>query len=213
MQIFSALIAFFVGLLGPLFNNSVSELPIVTRQPITQQEEPDVKTSFLLELLNEIPKEYFPYYSEAWDTDEYESLASTDRETLVETLDEQNYYMEFKTEVKSGGFARSGEMAVYLRDDGSYFVALYGGPVVSIFDYRELLFIEKKNGVWTDITSEVFPKLDINQLLIDKYGNEVENNPHWATFKLPQHGTTITLVENGELLKEFIYTNGKFEQK
>ncbi|HEX8735723.1 MAG TPA: hypothetical protein VF721_10395 [Pyrinomonadaceae bacterium] len=95
------------------------------------------------------------------------------------------------------------EMALFKRGDGSYLIGFYtegeGGPE----DVPWCVFLDYKNGKWTDVSRAVVPNYDAVKRI----------------YQLPRRGTTIEVFqkdENGEgfyrgkKLYDLIWQNGKF---
>lgn len=120
----------------------------------------------------------------------------------LDVEDTANGYMRGAGDAAQEGF----EMALFKRANGTYLVAFYTFGEGGVEDTPWCVFLDYKNGKWTDVSRAVVPNYNAQ-----KYA-----------YELPQQGTTIEVFqkdENGEdfykgkKLYDLIWQNGKFTVK
>ncbi len=181
-----------------------------TPESKAQEEVAKPKEIDLLKLLDAIPTQY------VWRG----GLKKED--LMVDVNDPENYYLSF-TSFDIEGF---GTLAVFLDDQGGQTVAISTtgcGPICG----QDLYFLREKDGVWIDVTGEVFPKLSDEDsakkadevLAIRHAAGLVPEEDYFAPlYVLPQQGTTIDLIDQYDdiygpelgVLFHFKWKNGVF---
>ncbi|GEM_PF-2051446 len=136
------------------------------------------------------------------------------RRSIIETEDIKNGYLNL------GRYSEGwGEVAIFKKKNGTYIVGVAEsvcGPgcdgTVKFFTYQ--------NSKWTDVTDEVFPTLNENEIksAFENAGAEYDASGNY--FLLPRVGRTVKMacnlcVEDKEetLLMEFAWNGERFEKK
>ena len=121
---------------------------------------------------------------------------------LGEVVDIKNGY------IKGGCDGAQGciEMAIFKRPDGSYLTG-----IATSFEMMEAnYFLDYKNGVWTDVSTQVVPEFSKkNMYIIPHTGTTVEV----FAKKIIEQGEDYEASEKGAKLYELEWKNGKFQSK
>ena len=148
---------------------------------------------------------------------------SKDRRKLIKTLDVANGYLYLSGETAMPEWEGWAEMALFKKTTGAYLVGVVDGSCATMC-YSGVIFLEYKNGKWTDVTKTVIPKIT-DKMTLDRYkqihpdSDEYNaQNPPFINYELPQRGTTVKVNANeagadNTLLFELAWNGAKFELK
>ena len=131
-------------------------------------------------------------------------LKNPEGKNIKLTVDIPNFFIEIRQEPRAGTEYR--QYAIYSPEKDPIFAI---SRKYLAYDTNFIAFLAQKNGVWSDVTSETFPKIDLD-LFAETPADLRERQKllRFGTFSysLPRHGTTITVqfevdsfrwVENG----------------
>ncbi len=115
--------------------------------------------------------------------------------TYLEIEDTANGFMSGGSDAAQEGF----EMALFKRSNGTYLIGFYTFGEGGIEDTPWVVFLEYRNGRWTDVSKREIPGY----------------SPTTLEYKLPRVGTTIQVfkkVEEGDAPKRYdlVWKAGKF---
>ncbi len=174
---------------------------------ISDQESLEAEDLSVLNYYLDLPSKYLEFYLE--DTNDEE------RKSKIATLDLANYYIDLKDNVSAGGFT-TGTVTVFMKPDKSRLTAVEGGDCTTLC-FRDIYFLEYKNGEFIDVTKEYLPEIDFEYLKKKvhqkaNYGTSVDSTPFSFYFELPREGTDIILYEylTGMKVAKLKWTKGKF---
>jgi hypothetical protein len=123
-------------------------------------------------------------------------------ERYLNVEDAANGYMSGAGDAAQDGFA----MALFKRANGTYLIAFYTYGEGGVEDTPWCVFLDYKNGKWTDVSRAVVPNYNAQKYI----------------YELPRQGTTIEVFGKDEMgegfykgkkLYDLIWQNGKFSVK
>lgn len=117
-------------------------------------------------------------------------LKNPDGKNAKLTIDIQNFFIEIRHEPRAGIEYR--QYAMYSPEKDPIFAI---SRRYLAYDTNYIAFLVRENDTWSDITSEVFPKVDIELFAKDPASiREKQKLLKFGRFSyaLPRHGTTIT---------------------
>lgn len=122
-------------------------------------------------------------------------------ERYLDVEDTANGYMSGGGDGAQDGFA----MTLFKRSNGTYLIAFYTYGEGSVEDTSWTVFLDYKNGKWTDVSRAVVPNYNARKYI----------------YQLPREGTTIGVFEKdetgedfykGKKLYDLIWQNDKFSR-
>lgn len=162
-------------------DTSGPDINLVVVEEAVPDEESEELT--ILDYYLSVPETVWPFFS------------LEDRETAIDVLDEENYYLSFSPLSLDG----NGSIAVFLADDGTEYVVteLKGcGPLCQ----QDVFVFEVVDGEWIDRTAEVWVPLEPTEAqiesirlvhLFDNPQNDPNDVPFAPLYEIPQFGTTV----------------------
>ncbi len=116
----------------------------------------------------------------------------------IDTLDYKNAYMRISG--LSDGEGQNIELTYFVKSDKSKLIAVNITQWDMVSEVSSLNFYTYNNSKWTNVTSEVIPKIDINSFVNKKV--EMKSGP--IKIILPQNGKTIKVDLDMDALSEWI---------
>lgn len=110
------------------------------------------------------------------------------RKSIIKIEDIRNGYLRLE-----GGWEGWGEFALFKKADGTYLIAntvVECAPVCS----GTLAFHEYKDGKWNDVSSNVFPAPDNDEVTAAMKRAKLDDDSVFMLYTLPRKGTEITAV-------------------
>lgn len=188
-------------------SQSIQTVPPSQAPPPAPAPPPQASNKTVLDYYYELPKKYFM-------GGENNSFTRQEREQAIQVKDLENYYIEFSPNYIDG----NGSLTVFVTPQKEHIIAVETkgcGPGCE----QKFYFLTYKDGLWKDVTNEVFPNIasqiaasltNLQWYLRNRNPNELPIGN--LLIRLPQHGTTIEYYDQFSqiVLWKFLWRQGKF---
>ncbi len=120
-----------------------------------------------------------------------------DRSDEIEEVDIENHYLKLKDHYGPGPGSDHGEMALFIKPDGTRVLAMSIGHC-SESCYLPIELVVFEGGKWKYVTQELLPPFDIDEIRFAEYAKidpAMVDSPIYIDVDIPRYGTDIVIYD------------------